>query len=151
MVGIVIAASAATVATGAGLSIAGAANENKSLSNAGSITSAVGATTAAAAVPIMPLVVLGPIGWLVGSERSAENRYTFDCWKAVLREDSVEPSNGKPLAELMNDSRIQKITVEENTSEESWPTYVLENIWNERFRIQPVFLPEPFNQMAAHA
>jgi hypothetical protein len=39
---------------------------------------------------------------------------TFDCWKQVLHDLSVEPSNGKYLKDVASDSRIKKVFVDNN-------------------------------------
>ncbi|CAF1123172.1 unnamed protein product [Adineta steineri] len=84
------------------------------------------------------------------SEDKSTGLYTtFDCWKPILHDDSVEPSNGKLLRDIVADSRIKKVTIQ-NNSDGSISQFVLENIWNESFNIEFFYLM-PMKQLVAHA
>jgi hypothetical protein len=75
--------------------------------------------------------------------------YTFDCWKPILHDDSSEPSNGKTLQEIAMDPRIKQVTTTFYDNNLDLPYLVLENIWNEPFRIEYVY--SPCGQLATHA
>ncbi|CAF1485510.1 unnamed protein product [Rotaria sordida] len=119
-----------------------------------SLTGAGTASVVSGAAGMASGILSGPVGWCVlGATHGEEScgSYTFDCWKQVLHDDSSKLSNGKMLKEVIMDPRIKKITAtvnEENNSD--LPNLVLENVWDEQFRIDYVFLP-PFNRLAAHA
>jgi len=92
----------------------------------------------------------GPVGWLVlgmEKEEQALAGYSFDCWKPVLRENSFEPSMGRFLRDVAGDARIKGVM--STYDGDSLPEIVLQNIWDERFRIDYVMLP--YGQRAAHA
>jgi len=109
---------------------------------------------------------LGPIGWLLlgasASEDSSEaealedaseaeeptpSAYTFDCWKPVVHDTTPEPSSGRFLGEIAMDPRVKQVI--KNDDDSAYPEIILENIWDEKFRIEYVVLPN--NQTAAHA
>ncbi|OWA52809.1 hypothetical protein BV898_17252 [Hypsibius exemplaris] len=82
--------------------------------------------------------------------------YTWDCWKAILRDDSSVPSHGRLLRDVALDPRIKRITIDPpisldtsivDTSE--FPLIVLENVWDESFVIKYVHVPG--HGLAAHA
>ena len=92
----------------------------------------------------------GPIGWVVlgALETQSPAVYTFDCWKQILHDESCELSNGKTLNEIVKDPRIKEVTTVSNHDSEL-PHLMLQNVWDEQFRIEYVHLPS--NQLAAHA
>jgi len=75
--------------------------------------------------------------------------YTYDCWKPVVHDNSLEPSNGRLLGELAVDPRIKNVHTSANHESSLLPEIILENIWNERFLIEIVKLPS--GGIAAHA
>jgi len=92
---------------------------------------------------------LGPVGWLVlgASGEPTTSAYTYDCWKQVVHDMTPELSSGRLLREIMMDPRVkQVIKVADNSP---YPEIILENIWDEKFRIEYVLLPS--NELAAHA
>ena len=109
----------------------------------------VGAAAAGASVALPAAAVLvasGPAGWVIlgTATTQQEAEYTFDCWKPVLHDDSRSPSSGKLLREVVMDSRIKIVSLNQQSNE-----LVLENIWHERFRID--FMCLATGQQAAHA
>ena len=86
----------------------------------------------------------GPIGWLILGADIA----TFDCWKPVLRDTSIDPSGGKRLKDVIGDSRVKKITVVEQRHH--LPKLTLTNIWDEQFVIEYLTLPNS-TDIWAHA
>jgi hypothetical protein len=74
---------------------------------------------------------------------------TFDCWKNVVHDDSLDPSNGRLLGEIVMDPRIKHVSTSANNDSSPLPEIILENIWNEKFAIEYVTLPS--GEMAAHA
>lgn len=104
------------------------------------------------AASLAPGVLTGPVGWCVlgATEGESLGVYTFDCWKQILHDDSCEPSNGRFLRDIVMDPRIKQVTTTTNSNNADIPTLVLQNIWDEHFRIEYVYL-ESSNQLAAHA
>ncbi len=98
------------------------------------------------AVALSPLAVL-----LVGAnENQEDSSVTWDCWKPVLRDESVEPSNGILLKDIIQDSRIKDVIIADDQNDSKFPLLYLRNIWDEEFRIDYVYLPKS-NKLALHA
>ena len=150
-----IASAAAVVATmrmeapvvGAGFvaTVGNAGGASKHLKAQAASSAAVVSTVLAAPF----LINSGPLGLVVlGASPTPANQsdvtYTFDCWKPVLHENSQSPSNGKLLRDVILDPRIKRLVVNRQSSE-----IVLENIWDEQFLIEFMFLAT--GQRAAHA
>ena len=112
---------------------------------------ASGAAGGAAISSICAGIFTGPVGWIVlgTAEEESSGIYTFDCWKSILHDNSLELSNGKTLNEVAMDPRIKQVTATANEDSADLPHLVLQNIWDEQFRIEYVLLPT--NQLAAHA
>ena len=95
-------------------------------------------------------IALGPLALVgLGAHVNNEKKEVWDCWKPILHDDSIEPSSGKLIKEILEDSRIKKITLLIN--EEKIPEIRLHNIWDEEFKIIFGLLPEKLGQIAAHA
>jgi hypothetical protein len=108
---------------------------------------------------------LGPIGWTIlgaiedvinDASNDASSGFTFDCWKPVVHDETTEPSQGKFLRDIMEDSRMKNVVVVDNNVDNDnndgqglLPLIVLENVWNEKFRVDFVMLPSKV--LAAHA
>jgi hypothetical protein len=60
---------------------------------------------------------------------------------------STEPSKGKLLRDVVTDPRVKQAIVKE--AEGQLPEIILQNVWDEHFRIDFVTLPS--QQLAAHA
>ena len=116
---------------------------------AGSAAAAATTSTGAGAAGLTGGILAGPVGWLVlgTSEEPATSAYTFDCWKRVVHDTTPEPSNGRLLREIVADPRVKKVI--ECGDKSPFPEIILENIWDEIFRIEYVMLPS--NKLAAHA
>ena len=117
----------------------------------GALTGGVVAIASSYMTSATHMIHSGPIGWLLlGAEASSSSTATctFDCWKPVLHDHSIEPSAGKMLRDVIMDSRIKHVTTM-TQSQTSSPEIIVENIWNEQFRIEYVTMPN--KQMAAHA
>lgn len=77
--------------------------------------------------------------------------YSFDCWKQVLHDTSDEPSNGRLIKDVAVDHRIAKIELTDEVDEKTgYQKFILQNIWDERFKIEYVILPTN-NLITAHA
>lgn len=95
-------------------------------------------------------LTVAPMGWLIlGTEQSSNGIATFDCWKPVLRDDSSEPSRGKLLKDVIEDSRIKRVVIKDG-KECQLPQLSLINVWDETFDIEYLVLPTN-NQLVAHA
>jgi hypothetical protein len=96
----------------------------------------------------------GPVGWLLlGAEQQPDRQEicaTFDCWKPVVRDNSVQLSSGKLLKEILEDQRVKEIIVHESRNSWNLPELSLVNIWDEQFDINYLVLPTN-NQLVAHA
>ncbi len=144
------AAGAGAVAGAVGGSIAGGAGV--AAVAGGATGAATGAATAAAVTSASAGasglataggIAAGPIGWII---LGTDEFYTFDCWKQVVHDESTAPSQGRFLREVIMDKRIKNVKIETSND---LPQLILENIWDERFRIDYVMLPS--NQLTAHA
>jgi hypothetical protein len=125
-----------------------------SVTGAGSAT--IVSSTCAGATGLVSSVAAsllsGPVGWTIlgASEVEAPGVYTFDCWKQILHDDSGDPSEGKILNEVIMDPRVKHVTMMiDNNLNTDLPRLILENIWDERFRIEYVTLFS--DRLAAHA
>jgi hypothetical protein len=72
----------------------------------------------------------------------------------VVHDETREPSKGKFLRDIIQDSRMKNVVVVDNNNvgddgQGPLPLIVLENVWNEKFRVDFVMLPS--NVLAAHA
>lgn len=109
--------SAGSVATTATATLGGATAQVATASGAALATA--GTTTA---------IVIGPLAIaLIGHDK-----ITFDCWKQVLHDTSPEPSKGLLLIELLNDKKVKSYQI---LNDEKTTFLVIENIWNEKYRI----------------
>ncbi|CAF1329027.1 unnamed protein product, partial [Rotaria sordida] len=155
-------ATAATVAgTTAGGGVMGAVGGVLAGGTAGvaATSAATGAATAAAvssasagaaSLGTVAGILSGPVGWLAlgtSKEEQLPSVYTFDCWKLVLHDDSREPSNGRLLRDVALDTRMKQVTI--TNSHTDLPNLVLQNIWDEEFRIEYIYLLD--DQLTAHA
>jgi hypothetical protein len=142
--GAIAGVSGSAAATGAAVGSASAA------AVASSSAGAAGLTTAG--------IASGPVGWIIlGAEPHSSNQHpvaaagaTFDCWKPVVRDESAQLSNGKPLNDIFEDQRIKEIIVHESRNSWNLPELSLVNIWDEQFDINYLVLPYN-NQLVAHA
>jgi hypothetical protein len=152
--GMVVGAIGGTVTAGAATgavvaSMSGAAT-------AATVSSVITGATGLALSSTTAAILSGPVGWIVlgaAAEIQSPGVYTFDCWKVVLHDDSSEPSNGRLLKDLIKDPRIKQVTTTTITTkndDNDLPHLILENIWDEQFSIEYVYL-ESTNQLAAHA
>jgi hypothetical protein len=146
------AGSAGGIAGAVGASVSAGAILGTALGKGLDCAVAGGATGAASSLLAASRQVIqsGPVGWMVlgAAQEETAAACTFDCWKPVLHDDSLESSNGRLLRDVVIDSRIKQVTTALSATS-SLPEIFLENIWNERFRIEYIMLPT--NQMAAHA
>merc|ERR1711924_51554 len=108
--------------------------------------SAGGGGLSAAALSALPS---GPIGWvvvggvIVGAELDDTNlTATWDCWKAIVHDNSTEASNGMLLENLISDHRVEEWHIQGDTIR-------LLNIWGEEFELKRALLP--WDVIALHA
>ncbi len=140
---------ACATATGLGAAAGGAA------ATAVTSTSAGGAALTAG-------IAAGPVGWIcLGATNSASNytatagttaddikKYTFDCWKEVVHDESVTPSNGMLIKDVILHTSIKAVHMDGGGSA-LYPELLIENVWDETFQIQYVTLDN--GVLAAHA
>ncbi|UJR38502.1 hypothetical protein I4U23_031169 [Adineta vaga] len=151
----------AAITTGASVGSAGVVGGAMVGAAAGSagvatLATAVGdATTGAASATAMTSaaagILTGPVLWVVlgAAEDQSSGLYRFDCWKQVVHDDSCEPSNGRLLKDIITDSCIKQVLTISNNNEANLLNLVIENIWNEQFFIEYIYL-EKTKQSAAH-
>ena len=153
----------ATILTGGAAAVPIAATAAAGASTAGGAVVVTGVTTAGAAAAAgaaagtgiaglgtAGCIATGPLGWVVlgvTKEEQLSDVYTFDCWKPVLHDVSREPSNGRLLKDVACDPRIKQVTA--TNIDADLPTFVLQNVWDEEFRIEYVYLAD--GQLTAHA
>ena len=118
---------------------------------ASTVTVATTATVTQEAITAgVTIAASGPVAWgalIVGASEIDEHKYTYDCWKPILHDRSSEPSNGKQLQEVLNDPRIKSFR--EVKTNNGCRFLVLQNVWNEEFRVDCVKLAN--GEIAAHA
>uniref|UniRef100_A0A914X1Q1 Uncharacterized protein n=1 Tax=Plectus sambesii TaxID=2011161 RepID=A0A914X1Q1_9BILA len=145
------AAGGTVVGSVAGASVVAASGATAgAIAGGGAIGAATGAASGAAYTAGVLGVATGPLGWVaLGADvLEPDGVYTFDCWKMVLHDESTEPSKGRLLREVASDPRIRHLTTVPG-AESEFPRLVLQNIWDEKFLIQFLYLPS--GQLAAHA
>lgn len=101
------------------------------------------AGVAVAVTPVGAAILLGAL-LVVGAEpiNGSTSSLTWDCWKPILQETSLAPSQGRRLADILSDRRVELVHKNDTA-------VLVKNIWDELFEITPVVLPS--GQVAAHA
>jgi hypothetical protein len=119
-----------TTATGAASVGAAAAGEGA----VGSLgTTALATITGATTTVAVGLIILG----IVGADRDEpKGLFTWDCWKHVVHDESPEPSQGMPLAELLSHPACTHIAFDEQSGR-----VLIENVYSERFELSSVHVP----------
>uniref|UniRef100_A0A7M5WM94 Uncharacterized protein n=1 Tax=Clytia hemisphaerica TaxID=252671 RepID=A0A7M5WM94_9CNID len=85
------------------------------------------------------LIAMGPSGWItIGANCEPKSNINWDCWKPILHEEDNSKSTGILLKELAADERVKTISFENDNIH-----LTVENIWNEKFQLSLVQLPEP--------
>lgn len=149
---IAVGTAAAVVATGGAAAVAvPAVLEGASataLGTAAAGTAAAG-TAAAGTAATTAAILSGPLGWiLLGTQEMEINgQYTFDCWKPILHDESIEPSAGILIRDIITDSRIK--SVKSVSADSSLSNLIVKNIWGEQFYIDYICLPN--GDVSAHA
>lgn len=158
VVATVLTAGAAAPAVGAaGAAATGAATTGAAATGAAAAgAAATGAATTGGATGLASFgaatggVASGPLGWAIlgaSEDEQSTGVYTFDCWKLVVHDDSLKPSNGRLLRDIVKDPRIKQVRTTSNNSD--LPNLILTNIWDEEFRVEYVYLPD--GQLSTHA
>lgn len=142
-VGTAVATSAGTGAVAG--AVTGAATSG-SLVAAGT-GAAAGACSSAGLTSVAAGIASGPVGWLLlGADTSNHTgQITYDCWKPVLHDDSIEPSKGKLFKDVIEDPRIKQVELGTDNS-----PITLINVWNEKFEISSLTVPWS-GQVVLHA
>ena len=144
---------AAGTATAAG-AITGAAGGTAGAVATGAVagaTSAAGVGGTGTGIAAALGIGSGPVGWIVlGTETGSDGSgITYDCWKPVLHDTSVEPSTGMLLKDVMDHPNIANVSVSPGVVD-GLPNIVLENIWKEKFEVQ-YFVIRESNRLVCHA
>lgn len=87
-----------------------------------------------------------PLGMLTVGTSKNVNHITFDCWKQVVHDTSEDHSDGITLSELASHPNVESV---ECTQCGMLPHIVINNVWNQRFEIEYVFL-EGFDKPFCH-
>ncbi|XP_054165280.1 uncharacterized protein LOC128962901 [Oppia nitens] len=168
---------AAGAATGVGTTVVGtgAAAAGAAAATGTGAAAVVGGTGAAAAVSTVGAggavatgglttgaILSGPIGWAIlganieqSNSGSVHHYYSYDCWKAIVRDTSAQPSSGKLLRDVLRDSRVLNYTFEyrqggQGADNDDYVTGIkVENVWHDQFHIN--FLHVPGHGLAVHA
>lgn len=166
-----VAGTASAVATGVGIGTAGGAIAGASAvatagTSAGAGTIASGAVmgglaggTAAAGVggtgagagALAVTVSTGGLGLLAvgASVNQEDDEISYDCWKPVVHDTSPERSNGMLLKDMVCHPNVANVTMTTGIYD-SLPSILIENIWNETFEIEYVFIHNS-GKIACHA
>lgn len=166
-----VAGTASAVATGVGIGTAGGAIAGASAvatagTSAGAGTIASGAVmgglaggTAAAGVggtgagagALAVTVSTGGLGLLAvgASVNQEDDEISYDCWKPVVHDTSPERSNGMLLKDMVCHPNVANVTMTTGICD-SLPSILIENIWNETFEIEYVFIHNS-GKIACHA
>ena len=133
--GAVVGGTAATAGTGAAVGGATAAAITSSSAGAAGVTAGLAA---------------GPVGWLILGTEVKTGGATFDCWKPILHDTSIEPSEGRLVRDVIQDPRIKEVIVANDENSSDLPKITLVNAWGEAFVLSYLVLPSN-NQLVAHA
>ncbi|XP_060582050.1 uncharacterized protein LOC132738555 [Ruditapes philippinarum] len=80
--------------------------------------------------------VLLTVGASVNQE---DDEISYDCWKPVVHDTSPERSNGILLKDMVCHPNVANVTMTTGICD-SLPSILIENIWNETFEIEYVFI-----------
>ncbi|KAK6500850.1 hypothetical protein TWF506_003611 [Arthrobotrys conoides] len=104
---------------------------------------ATGAVAGGSSAGIALATLAGPIGCLlVGCEEDNESGVTWDCWKAVVRDESVERSKGMEFRTLVGHENVKGVR------EVNGGRFLVENVFGEKFLVGGV---EVGGRLALHA
>jgi hypothetical protein len=145
-----LAAAKTTAATAAATEAAAkAAAAAKLVAATEATTKAAAAATAAEAATTTAAVASGPWGWIVlGADT---DKYTYDCWKPVVRDESVEPSAGMTLRALCAHPNVRSVTATGADAPPSPFSFTVTNIKDETFGLSFVGLSGVMHTVALHA
>lgn len=146
----VAAAAAGTASATAGTATAATAG------SAIAVTGTAAATQTGTVMASGAIIASGPVAWglvLVGAEHNptAPGGITLDCWKPVLRSESVEPSQGMRLKNLIEDQRIKIAQIIDAPLINGIPSIKLVNAWDEEFEIKYSFTHPLTGEAILHA
>ncbi|CAI9630051.1 unnamed protein product [Alternaria burnsii] len=119
-------------AVGTALGTAATAGTAQVLAGAAGTAASNAAVAAGAVAPgalsgaASALAVVGPAGWVM----LGADGYSWDCWKPIVLDESLEPSQGISLRELCCHPNLRRITA-------FGDGFLAENIRGEKFRLSP--------------
>ncbi|XP_060586131.1 uncharacterized protein LOC132741883 [Ruditapes philippinarum] len=83
------------------------------------------------------------------SVNQEDDEISYDCWKPVVHDTSPERSNGMLLKDMVCHPNVANVTMTTGICD-SLPSILIENIWNETFEIEYVFVHNT-GKIACHA
>ncbi len=149
-----LAAPVAAAATGTATATAGTAAA-ATTGSAIAVSGTAAATQTGTIIASGTIAASGPLAWLiVGAEpnNAITAQITLDCWKPLLHNDSIEPSQGKRLKDLIEDRLIKKAYLV-NTAPliNGIPLIKLVNAWDEEFEVKYSFTHPLTGEAVLHA
>jgi hypothetical protein len=93
----------------------------------------------------------GGLGLLAvgASVNQEDDEISYDCWKPVVHDTSPERSNGMLLKDMVCHPNVANVTMTTSICD-GLPNIIIENIWNETFEIEYVFIHSS-GKIACHA
>lgn len=140
-------ATAAGTSAGAGTIASGAVMGGLA---GGTAAAGVGGTGAGAGVLVATVSTGGLALLAVGASVNQEDdEISYDCWKPVVHDTSPERSNGMLLKDMVCHPNVANVTMTTGICD-GLPNIIIENIWNETFEIEYVFIHNS-GKIACHA
>ncbi|XP_060559717.1 PE-PGRS family protein PE_PGRS61-like [Ruditapes philippinarum] len=116
----------------------------------GTAGAGVGGTGAGAGALVATVGTGGLALLAVGASVNQEDdEISYDCWKPVVHDTSSERSNGMLLKDMVCHPNVANVTMTTGICD-SLPSILIENIWNETFEIEYVFIHNS-GKIACHA
>lgn len=85
----------------------------------------------------LPFAIFGPLGWMAVGTNTDYGTISWNCWKQILHEeDDTTENKGKFLRDIAMDQRVKSAHITNNNKD-----FVIENIWDEQFKLCLVNLP----------
>ena len=103
----------------------------------------IGGAAEAGAIAGAAAFATNPVGWAILGAGYSKQEYTWDCWKAVVHDESITKSQGRYLKDIFADERVVSVKIIGTKLEKPIDyRFEVKNMWNETFQILPVELKE---------